>query len=50
MILVTALRHVPQRDQLRRTYLRAERELADELDGASDTFVEPRGRELLEKG
>ena len=38
---------VPQRDQLRRTYLRAERELADELDVASDTFVEPRGRELL---
>ena len=38
---------VQQRDQLRRTYLRAERDLEQELDVASSTFGDPRERELL---
>jgi hypothetical protein len=40
---------VQQRDQLRQTYLRSERDLADELEVASSTFVEPRGEELLDE-
>jgi CHASE3 domain sensor protein len=38
---------VQQRDQLRRTYLRAERDLTQELEVASSTFADPRERELL---
>jgi hypothetical protein len=38
---------VTQRDALRRTYLRSERELADELEVASTTFIDRREEELL---
>jgi CHASE3 domain sensor protein len=36
-----------RRDEMRRTYLRAERDLAEELEVASSTFTDPREEELL---
>lgn len=40
---------VPKRDELRRTYLRAERELAGEQELASATFTDPREQALLSR-
>jgi CHASE3 domain sensor protein len=38
---------VAKRDEMRRTYLRAERDLADELEVASNTLGDPREQDLL---
>jgi CHASE3 domain sensor protein len=40
---------VAKRDEMRRTYLRAERDLADELEVASNTLGDPREQDLLSR-